>query len=78
MRPKIKFTISNWLSKQRQINGMTQAQLSELLNKPQSFVSKYENNERHLDFLETLEICFALNVDPMGLIELVKKEWKIK
>ena len=39
---------------------MTQVDLAEKLKKPQSYVSKYEANERRLDLVEVREICVAL------------------
>lgn len=33
------------------------------LDKPQSFVSKYETGERRLDVLEFAEVCEALSLD---------------
>ena len=36
--------------------GLTQANLAEQLNRPQSFVSKYERGERRLDVVELLEV----------------------
>ena len=42
--------------------GLTQAGLSQLLGKPQSYVSKYENGERRLDYVEVLKVCEALNI----------------
>ena len=41
---------------------LTQQELSNLLGKPQSYVSKYENGERKLDYIEVLGICRALKV----------------
>lgn len=44
-----------FLTKLRQARadaGMTQVQVSALLGKPQSFMSKVETGERRLDFLE--------------------------
>ena len=35
----------------------TQKELAGLLNKPQSYVSKYESGERKLDYLEVRDIC---------------------
>lgn len=64
----------NWLSSKRLLAGITQQQLSEQLNRPQSFVSKYENGERRLDIIETIEICKALNSSPHELIEIIAKE----
>ena len=37
--------------------GMTQAELAKKLKKPQSYISKYENGERRLDYIEVSEIC---------------------
>lgn len=39
--------------------GYSQIELAKRLDKPQSFVSKYESGERRLNFLEIREICFA-------------------
>jgi hypothetical protein len=33
------------------------------LDKPQSFVSKYETGERRIDVLEFAEVCAALGLD---------------
>ncbi len=65
-----------WLSLKRLLAGITQQQLSEKLNRPQSFVSKYENGERRLDFIETIKICNALNLDPHELVDLINKGYK--
>lgn len=62
----------HWLSSKRLLAGMTQQELSEQLSRPQSFVSKYENTERRLDLIETIEICTALNADPHEIINLLK------
>jgi transcriptional regulator with XRE-family HTH domain len=53
----------------RQRNGFTQTQVAAKLNKPQSFVSKYERGERRLDVIEFLEITRVLDADPSSLIE---------
>lgn len=42
--------------------GLRQADLAELLGKPQSFVSKYEAGERRLDVLELRQVSKALGV----------------
>lgn len=47
----------------RQDTGVTQAELAKLLEKPQSFVSKYEKGERRLDVIEFVTVCKALKVD---------------
>jgi transcriptional regulator with XRE-family HTH domain len=45
----------------RKNQKITQTQLAEQLQKPQSFVSKYENGDRLVDLIETHQICQALN-----------------
>jgi transcriptional regulator with XRE-family HTH domain len=44
--------------------GLTQKQLAERLDKPQSFVSKYETGERLLDVIELIWIARELEFDP--------------
>jgi transcriptional regulator with XRE-family HTH domain len=53
----------------RESAGMTQVQVAELLQKPQSFISKYERGERRLDFTEFLEIATVLNIDVHAFID---------
>jgi transcriptional regulator with XRE-family HTH domain len=45
----------------RSEKGITQAELAELLGKPQSYVSKFESGERKLDLPELDQICSALD-----------------
>ena len=40
---------------------ITQSQLAKMLEKPQSFVSKYENGDRSLEISEVYLICKELN-----------------
>lgn len=47
---------------------MTQALLAKKMNRPQSFVAKYETGERNLDFVEVIEVFEALSVDPIEQI----------
>ncbi len=42
--------------------GLRQADLANRLEKPQSFVSKYESGERRLDVLELRQVCQVLGV----------------
>ncbi len=53
----------------RQKQGITQTRLADLLGRPQSFVSKYENGERRLDLIEFLDITAALEIDPFAFIQ---------
>jgi len=50
--------------------GMTQRQPMVKLNRPQSYVSKYESGEKRLDILELKELCDACGV---SLAEFTKK-----
>jgi len=46
----------------RHAAGLTQQQLANNLERPQSFVAKFEGGERRLDIVEFLEIARALKV----------------
>lgn len=54
----------------RKSSELSQQELAKRLEKPQSFVSKYESGERRLDILELREICIALNI---SLIDFIKQ-----
>jgi transcriptional regulator with XRE-family HTH domain len=41
---------------------LTQIDVAHGLNKPQSYVSKYENGERKLDYVEVIELCDLFGV----------------
>ena len=64
------------LSQLRRRKGLTQAALANLLGVPQSYVSKYELGERRIDLLETLEICRALDTDPVVFVRTLVKTIK--
>jgi len=51
--------------KARKAAGLTQHQLAKRLRRPQSFVAKYEGGERRVDVMEFIEICKAIEVDPI-------------
>ena len=54
--------------------NLTQAELSSRLNRPQSFVSKYERGERRLDVVEFREVACALGVDPVQFLAKLYRE----
>lgn len=56
----------------REESGLTQLEVATRLAKPQSFVAKYEGGERRVDVIEYIEICQALNVDPIDLINKLR------
>ena len=54
--------------------GVTQAQLAELLNVNQAFVSKVETCERRLDIIELHQICKVLNISFVDFIAEVDRD----
>jgi transcriptional regulator with XRE-family HTH domain len=52
----------------RKAAGLTQHALALRLQKPQSFVAKYEGGERRLDVVEFIAISRALGSDPLKLM----------
>lgn len=44
------------------------------MNRPQSFVAKYEGGERRLDVVEFIEVCEALGVDPHGIVAKLQQK----
>ena len=53
--------------------GLRQVDVAEKLARPQSHIAKIESGERKLDFIEVLDICAAICLDPCELTkELVK------
>ena len=50
---------------------VTQDEVARRLNRPQSFVSKYENGERRVDVIEFLEISQAIGFDPIAFIRKI-------
>lgn len=49
--------------------GLTQVQIAERLDEPQSFVSKYEAGERRLDVVELHHVTKALEVTLQAVVE---------
>lgn len=48
--------------------GLTQTELADRLDRPQSWVSKVEVGERRIDVEELRQLCVALEVDPAKVI----------
>jgi transcriptional regulator with XRE-family HTH domain len=64
------------LTAAREKAGLTQQQLANRLNKPQSFVAKYEGGERRIDLVEFLTIARALDFDPARAVREVAATYK--
>ena len=54
--------------------GLTQAEVAERLEQPQSFVSKYESGERRLDLIELRQICKAMKISLADFVRRFEKE----
>lgn len=50
---------------------LTQSELAAMLDKPQSYISKYESGERKLDYLEVRSICKACKISIPDFEELL-------
>lgn len=57
----------------RRKKSLTQAQVAEVLGRPQSFVAKYEGGERRLDVIEFLDLAEVLEIDPCELLAKVHR-----
>jgi transcriptional regulator with XRE-family HTH domain len=53
---------------------LTQESLAKSLQKPQSFVAKYENGERRLDVVEFLVVTRIIGVDPCALLRKIEQQ----
>ena len=58
----------------RKAAGLTQVDLASLLERPQSFVSKYERGERRLDLIEFGEVAAALGINPAKFLSKFYKD----
>jgi transcriptional regulator with XRE-family HTH domain len=54
---------------ERKKAGITQTELAHKLGKPQSFISKTENNERRLDIVEFFHICRAIEKNGVEILQ---------
>jgi len=52
--------------------NLRQVEVAALLKKPQSYVAKVESGERRIDFVETLELCAVIGLDPHTLVDALK------
>ncbi|HBF33623.1 TPA: transcriptional regulator [Candidatus Sumerlaeota bacterium] len=62
------------LQRLRAESGLSQVMMAKLLEKPQSFISKYETGERRLDILEIRHLCHVLHITLSQFVEELEKE----
>jgi transcriptional regulator with XRE-family HTH domain len=62
------------LAEERGAAGLSQAELSRRLDRPRSFVSKYERGERRLDVVEFGHVAKALQIDPLRFLSRLYDE----
>ncbi len=55
-------------------SGLTQLEVAKALNKPQSYVSKYEAGDRKLTVVEFLEICRVLQIDSSEFLKQIERK----
>ncbi|NPD16130.1 helix-turn-helix transcriptional regulator [Xinfangfangia sp. D13-10-4-6] len=52
----------------RKSAGLTQQDVADKLDRPQSFVAKVEGCERRLDVVEFLRLCRAIGISPAAVL----------
>lgn len=57
------------LKEMRTSRGLRQLDLAIALGRSQSYIAKFESGEKTLDFVEVLEICEVLRMNPVNLIK---------
>lgn len=51
--------------------GLTQTELADRLERPQSFVAKYENGERKVEVVEFVQIVTAIGCEGQVILDVV-------
>ena len=65
VHPRDQKIVGSALAAARHRSNLTQDELASRLQKPQSFVSDYENGQRRIDVVEFIVIARALGIDPV-------------
>jgi len=55
---------------------LTQTEVAIALQKPQSYVSKYESGERRLDLVELSDLCNVLGISLHDFVSLFERDEK--
>ncbi len=57
------------LKEARLEQGMRQIDVAFALGRPQSYIAKVESGERKIDFIEVMDFCRVVRLDPGKLIK---------
>lgn len=60
------------LKEARLAAGLRQLDVAQALDRPQSYVAKIESGERKIDFIEVIDFCKVVGIDPVRLIKRLK------
>lgn len=60
------------LKEARLAAGLRQLDVAQALDRPQSYVAKIESGERKIDFIEVVDLCKVLDLQPEQLIKRLK------
>lgn len=60
------------LRQAREEAGLRQIDVAAFLEVPQSYVAKVESGERKISFVEVLDLCKAIGLDPNVLVDRLK------
>ncbi|MFC5490017.1 helix-turn-helix transcriptional regulator [Dokdonella soli] len=65
--------LSELLRELREQAGLTQADLSPLLGRPQNRISDFERGGRRVDVIEFLDFCEAVGADPLEVLRRLRQ-----
>lgn len=68
VRSKAYVVLQTLLVGSRKRARLTQQEVADQLDRPQSFVAKYEGGERRLDVVELIAVGRAIGADPNGFL----------
>jgi transcriptional regulator with XRE-family HTH domain len=57
------------LKEARLAAGLRQLDVAQALDRPQSYVAKIESGERKIDFIEVVDLCKVLDLQPEQLFK---------
>ena len=60
------------LAQARREAGLSQQEVAERMDKPQTFVSRCERGARRMDVIEFFEFAEAIGVDPLHLLKKLR------